>query len=381
MKFSEVIGQDDAKRRLVKLEAEGRVPHAMLITGPQGCGKMALALAFASYLLCANRHDGDSCGSCPQCAMLRKWAHPDLHLTFPVIKPKGSSADYKPISDDYLTEWRAMLEQGAYFTVEQWLDAMHASSQQAIMTVKEADELTHKLMMRSSQGGYKVSVVWLPERMHEATANKLLKLIEEPPSQTVFLLVSENPAAVLETIRSRTQQFALRRIDTDKVEEALIRQRAVDNDAAHRIARISEGNWLKALDALDADSENKVFLNDFKQLTRTSFMRNVAGMSKWTADVALYGREKQMRMLTFFGRMIRESFIYNFHIEDLSYLTQEEEDFLRRFAPYVHEANVIELSELMEKARTDIGRNANAKMLFFDLALNATVLLRRPVVQ
>ena len=159
MRFEEVIGQEGAKKRLRNLVEEGRVPHAMLFSGPQGCGKMALALAFASYLLCADRHDGDSCGSCPQCAMLRKWAHPDLHFTFPVIKPRNSSADYKPVSDDYIREWHQLLAEGPYFTIEQWLDRMGAESQQAIMTVKEADELSHKLSLRSSQGGYKVSLI------------------------------------------------------------------------------------------------------------------------------------------------------------------------------------------------------------------------------
>ena len=377
MKFEEVVGQDDAKQRLVRLVAEGRVPHAMLFTGPQGSGKMALAMAFASYLLCAQPHDGDSCGECPQCAMLRKWAHPDLHFTFPVIKSKNSSADAKPVSDDFIREWREMLAGGPYFTLEQWLDEMRAESQQAIMTVKEADELSHKLSLRSSQGGYKVSIIWMAERMREETANKLLKLIEEPPSQTVFLLVSENPTALLETIRSRTQRFDLRRIDIRQVEEALVARRGIDPEAAHRIARLSEGSWLKAVGALEAESESKAFLEDFITMTRQSFMRNVSGMVQWTANVAKYGREKQRRMLTYFNRMVRESFMFNFHNPDLVYMTIEEENFVKRFAPYVNELNVVELSELMEKASSDIGRNANAKMVFFDVALQTTVLLRR----
>lgn len=376
MKFEEVIGQEDAKQRLITMVEEQRVPHAMLFTGPAGCGKMALAMAFASYLLCANKHDGDSCGACPQCAMLRKWAHPDLHFTFPVIKPKNSASDYKPISDDYLKEWRELLADGPYFTLEQWLDAMRTESQQAIMTVREADELTHRLTLRSSQGGYKVAIIWMAERMNEATANKLLKLIEEPPSQTVFLLVSENPAALLETIRSRTQQFVMHRIETEKIEEALVGKRGIDADAAHRIARIAEGNWLKALDAIDADSENKSFLEDFKEMTRKSFTRNVAGMAQWVGNVTKYGREKQRRMLTYFIRMVRESFMYNFHHPELTYMTAEEEGFVRNFAPYVNEANVIQLFELFSKAANDIGRNANAKMVFFDVTLQATVLLR-----
>ena len=376
MKFEEVIGQGGAKHRLIKLVEEGRVPHAMLFTGPKGCGKMALAMAFASYLLCADRHDGDSCGKCPQCIMLRKWAHPDLHFTYPVIKLPGSSSDYKPISDDFSKEWHDLLADGPYFTIEQWLVAMRTTSQQAIMTVKEADTISHKLSLRSSQGGYKVSLIWLPERMREDTANKLLKMIEEPPSQTVFIMVSENPAALLETIRSRTQQFALQRIAVDDIEQALVQKRGIDGEPAKRLARFAEGSWLKAIDALDAESENREFLADFMTLNRLSFSRDVAGLAKWCSDVAKYGREKQKRMLTYFLRMTRESFIYNFHIPQLSYMTVQEENFVKKFAPFMNENNVMEMSDLLTEAIYDIGRNVNAKILFFDVALQSTRLIR-----
>ena len=376
MKFSEVIGQDDARQRLVRLVDEGRLPHAMLFCGPPGCGKLAMAMAFASYLLCSNRHDGDSCGTCPQCVMLRKWAHPDLHFTFPVFKPANTSADYKPISDDFISEWREQLAGGPYFTIEQWLTTMGVTTQQAIMTVKEADTVTHKLSLKSSQGGYKVSLVWLPERMNEQTANKLLKIIEEPPSQTVFLMVSEQPNMLLETIRSRTQRFDMPRISTEGIEEALVRLRGIDAEAAHRIARYAEGNWLKALDALDAESENRQFLNDFKTLTRGSFKRDVSGLMLWSTDASKLGREKEKRMLAYFLRMIRESFVYNFHQPELCYMTTEEEQFVRNFAPFVHENNVMQLSEILDKAIVDIGRNVNGRMVFFDLALQFTVLIR-----
>ena len=377
MKFEEVIGQHDAKERLRTLVAENRLPHALLFCGPEGNGKMALAMAFASYLLCANRHDGDSCGVCPQCTMLRKWAHPDLHFTFPVIKPTGSPSDYVPVSDDFIHEWYDLLAGGPYFTIEQWLDSIGTTSQQAIMTVKEADSVSHKLSLRSSQGGYKVSLIWLPERMREDASNKMLKLIEEPPSQTVFLMVSENPSALLETIRSRTQRMDLPRIDNEDIEKALVERRGVEATAAHKIARFAQGNWLAALDALDAQSESREFLNDFINLPRRSFTRDVAGMAQWSKNTSTYGREKEKRMLAYFLRMTRESFMYNFHNPDLSYMTQDEENFVKRFAPFVNERNVMMISELLSKAITDIGRNANAKMVLFDITLQLTVLLKK----
>ncbi len=377
MKFQEVIGQGEAKQRLVKLVEEGRVPHAMLFTGPKGCGKMAMAMAFASYLLCANRHDGDSCGTCPQCIMLRKWAHPDLHFTYPVIKQSGTTSDYKPVSDDFSKEWHDLLADGPYFTIEQWLLAMGTTTQQAIMTVKEADAISHKLSLRSSQGGYKVSLIWLPERMREDTANKLLKMIEEPPSQTVFILVSENPAALLETIRSRTQLFGMHRIAIEDIELALVQKRGIDEEPAKKLARFAEGSWLKALDALDAESENREFLTDFISLNRLSFSRDVKGLAKWSQDVTKYGREKQKRMLAFFLRMTRESFMYNFHIPQLTYLTTQEENFVKKFAPFMNENNVMEMAEVFSEAIRDIGQNANARIVFFDVALQSTKLIRK----
>ena len=376
MKFQEVIGQGEAKQRLVKLVEEGRVPHAMLFTGPKGCGKMAMAMAFASYLLCANRHDGDSCGTCQQCIMLRKWAHPDLHFTYPVIKQSGTTSDYKPVSDDFSKEWHDLLADGPYFTIEQWLLAMGTTTQQAIMTVKEADAISHKLSLRSSQGGYKVSLIWLPERMREDTANKLLKMIEEPPSQTVFILVSENPAALLETIRSRTQLFGMHRIAIEDIELALVQKRGIDEEPAKKLARFAEGSWLKALDALDAESENREFLTDFISLNRLSFSRDVKGLAKWSQDVTKYGREKQKRMLAFFLRMTRESFMYNFHIPQLTYLTTQEENFVKKFAPFMNENNVMEMAEVFSEAIRDIGQNANARIVFFDVALQSTKLIR-----
>ena len=376
MTFQEVIGQEDAKERLRMLVQENRVPHAMLFCGPQGCGKMALAMAFASYLLCANKADGDSCGHCPQCAMTRKWSHPDLHFTYPVIKAAGTSSDYKPVSDDFAREWHRLLGESPYFTIDHWLREIGAGNQQAIITVRESDEISRKLSLKSSQGGYKVSLIWLPERMNEASANKLLKLIEEPPSQTVFLLVSEEPVLLLETIRSRTQRFDMRAIETQAIEQSLIDQRGIDAPQAHRIARVAAGSWTKALDLLSAENEEHEFLDMFMRMNRQSFERNIRGMRTWSDDAYDMGRERQRRMLRYFLRMIRESFMYNFRIPELNYMTEEEENFVRRFAPYVNEANVIEMSDLIAEGIRDIGQNANARIVFFDTALRMTRLLR-----
>ena len=377
MKFSEVIGQEDAKQRLLSMVHEGRVPNALLLCGPSGCGKMALSLALASYLLCTSRTESDSCGKCSQCLMVQKWSHPDLHFSFPVIRPAGTGAEHKMQSDDFIDEWRHLLARGAYFSMDRWLTAMKAANQQAIIGVGESDSLLRKLSLKSSQGGYKVCIIWLPERMNAECANKLLKLIEEPPASTVFIMVCEEPGKLLETIRSRAQRIDIRRIDTDEIEQALIKQRCVDQDSARRIARAANGSWTAALDMLDTDSEKGEFLELFKTMMRLAYRADIKGMKKWSETVAAFGRERQRRLLAYFMHLVRENFVYNFHNPQLNYMTGDEEYFARNFARFVNEANIFEICALMERAMRDIGQNANPKMVFFDMAANIIVSLKR----
>lgn len=366
MEFAEVIGQQEARDELQRLADSGRVPHAMLFTGPAGCGKMALALALASRLL----------GNSP---MLRNWAHPDLHFSFPTIKPANASGDYKPKSDDFITQWRHMLASGPYFTLDQWMNEMGAANQQAVITVGESAALEHKLGIKSSQHGYKVSIMWLPERMNADCANKLLKLIEEPPSQTVFILVSEEPERIIGTIRSRTQRFDFRKIDDESLARALVERRGIEAETASRMAHVANGNWNKALEELSADGEKRTFLDLFIQLMRLSWTRDVRGLKKWSDDVAdrnKFGREKQKRMLTYFLHMVRESFVYNFRRPELCYMTQAEENFAKNFARFVNEANVVDIAAQLSQAIREISQNANARIVFFDLTLNMIVLIK-----
>ena len=375
MHWDEVIGQEEVKTRLKQMVGEGRLPHALLFCGPVGSGKMALALAFASYLLTETtsnemaRHNAE--------AMLAKWQHPDLHFTFPVIRPTGTSSDHKMVSDDFSKEWHEMLAQGPYFSMDQWLDQMHAANQQAIIYASESDDIIRKLSLKSSQGGYKVCIIWLPERMNGECANKLLKIIEEPPLQTVFLLVCEEPEKLLETILSRTQRLDIKKIETAAMERALVERRALDDAVAHRIARVANGNWLKAMEELDAGNENRLFLDMFIMLMRLAYQRNVKELKRWSETMAGYGREKQKRMMVYFLRLVRENFMYNFQNPELVYMTQEEENFAKNFARFINEANVMEISELFTRIIRDIGQNANPKIVFFDMALKVIVLLIR----
>ena len=371
MGFEQVIGQMDVQERLLQLVEEQRLPHALMLCGPTGAGKMALAMAFAAYLLKAN----SKMPAANTEAMLAKWEHPDLHFTYPTIKLSSMSADHKPVSDDFAHQWHEMVMEGPYFTMNEWLEMMGGENQQAIITAGESDALTHKLSLKSSQGGYKVSLIWLPERMNIECANKILKLLEEPPQQTVFLLVCEEPDKLLETIRSRVQRVDVKRIADEDIRQALIERRGLNEETAQRVTRMANGSWLKALELLSTDSENELFLDMFQTLMRLAYQRRVKDLKTWSERIAAMGRERQKRFLEYFLRLIRENFVYNFQEPDLCYMSQREEEFAQNFARFINEANVIPISELVNKAIRDIGQNANAKIVFFDMALQMIVLL------
>ncbi len=360
--FEQVIGQKEAQERLLKMVDEDRLPHAIMLCGPQGSGKMALAMGFAKRLL------GDS-------AMMAKWEHPDLHFTYPTIKLPSMSSDHKPVSDDFASEWHELIMAGPYFTMTEWLEQMGGENQQAIITAGESDDLLRKLSLKSSQGGYKVSLIWLPERMNIECANKILKLLEEPPSHTIFILVCQEPDRLLETIRSRVQRIDVKKIADEDIKQALMQKRGLTEEVAHRIARMANGSWLKALEMLNADSENELFLDMFQTLMRLAYQRKVKDLKTWSERMASLGREKQKRFLEYFLRLIRENFMYNFHQAELCYMTQREEDFAKNFARFINEANILPISELVNKAIRDIGQNANAKIVFFEMALQMIVLL------
>lgn len=381
MKFSEVIGQEEVWNRLMQMAEEERVPHALLFCGPKGCGKMAVALAFACYLM-GEREQMEDNGNLTaeqrrNQTMLSKWEHPDLHFTYPTIKSAKMSSEHQPVSDDYAKEWRELLSKGPYFQINDWTKMMDDSNKQAIITGAESDDLSRKLNFKSVMGGAKVSLIWLPERMNLTSANKILKLLEEPPSNTFFIMVSEEPELLLETIRSRTQRIDFKKIEDDKVEEALIKRRGLEANVAHRIARIAHGNWEAALEELDAGNENRQYLDMFIMLMRLAYMRNIHDLKKWSEVIATFGREKQKRMLDYFTHMLRESFMYNFQDQKLIYMTQDEEDFAKNFARFINEANIIDIFNLFDESKKFISQNANAKIIFFDMALKIIVLLIR----
>ena len=372
--FQQVIAQQDVKEHLLQMARENQLPHALMFCGPQGAGKLPLALAFARYLLCSQPTENDSCGECAGCRMLDNWAHPDLHFSFPVYK--GKSSDH-PVSDDFLEAWRNQLLENPYFDTEIWLNDIKAENQQITFYVQESDALQRKLALKSSQGGRKVVLMWLPEKMSQEVANKLLKLIEEPPMHTYFLLVSEDPDMVLGTIQSRVQRINVPSLTEEEISHALMTLHAVPEELAQNIAHISRGNYTEALKRLEAGNEQQQFFELFVQLMRSCYVRNLKDLQQWTQSVKELGRERQKRMLEYFQRLLRENFIYNFRKEEISYLTKEEEQFSQKFAPFINEINVIGIMDELSDAQRDIEQNVNAQMVFFDFALKMIILLKK----
>ena len=378
MYFKDVIGQQEVIERLVKDAQAGTVPHALLFCGPEGVGKLQTAIAFARYLLCRDKGTAaDSCGTCPACVKMDKLVHPDLHFVFPVIN-KSKSTGRSTVSDDEISTWRETVLEQQYFGFEDWLAAIDADNKQARIFVTESQSILGKLSLKSVEGGYKVMIIWHAEKMNAECANSLLKLLEEPPAGTVFILTTDTPELMLETILSRTQRIDFKRIPAELIEQKLTGPGyLLDSDTAAKIAHLSGGSWLKAMNALRVNAESDEFLEYFMQLMRLSYGRRLKDLKIWSDNVAGGGREWQKRFLAYCQRMIRENFICNFHNPELNYMTEQERQFSVRFAPYVNENNIIGLTEVLSDAQRDIEQNVNSKMVFFDLSLKTIMLMKQ----
>lgn len=374
MFFKDVIGQEEIKKKLIQEVNEGRIPHAQLICGPEGVGKLPLALAYARYISCAHPTAEDSCGTCPSCVKYNKLVHPDLHFMFPIVK---SAKNKKDVCDDYISEWRQLVTSSPYFSLNHWLNEMQAENSQAIIYAKESDEILRKLSLKSSEGGFKISIIWLPEKLHQVCANKLLKLLEEPPDKTIFLLISENPEIILPTILSRTQRLNVPKIENDCIARTLQMKYGVLETESVSIAHMANGNFIKALEAIHLNEDKQKFFDLFVSLMRLSYQKKIREMKLWSEQVASMGREKQKNFLEYCQRMIRENFIFNLKNKELNYMTANEENFASRFSPFVNERNVMGVMDELSEAQQHIEQNVNAKMVFFDFSLKMIVLLKQ----
>lgn len=373
MQFNKVIGQDAIKKRLIDGVLENRVSHAQLFSGPEGVGKLAMAIAYAQYVNCKNRDETDSCGVCPSCKKYQKIIHPDLHFVFPVVKtPKFKD----PVSDNYLDKWREQLLRNPYFNLNIWYQNIDVENAQGQIYVTESSEIIRKLNLKTFEAEYKVMIIWMADRMNVQCANKLLKMIEEPPSKTLFVLITENEGQILQTIRSRTQLVKFNGIDNHSMANALQQLPDTGGVNIQGLTHQANGNYIYALELISPDEEKGYLFEQFTSLMRISYKRDWMPMFDWVDNMASIGRERQKSFLLYCMKMIRENFVLNLKRPDIVFLSDQEKGFSDRFSPFINERNITSLSNEFEKAFRDISQNGNPKLIFLDLSLKIVKLIR-----
>lgn len=372
MQFKEIVGHKQEIEKLVNMADSGKVPHAMLFHGPSGIGKTAAARAFIQYINCDNPSGGDSCGKCAACLQTSKLNNPDVHYTFPIVK--NGSSDLK-LSEEYSEEWAGYLKEYPYMWPEKWNEAIKAGNSQPIIYVSESAEIMRLSSLSAYGKGYKIFLIWQPEKLQPAAANKLLKIIEEPFSDTIFIFISNNPGGIMPTIRSRLQGIEFRRLPEEEILKYLSLN-GKSGDEALSIARIARGDMNKASMLMQSAGEYQEFALMFISVMRACYARKMPELRDYAEKFAGYGREKSMRLLDYFARMLRESFISNLSCDKLEAMTTGEKNFVARFGPFINAANIEEMVKETDRAREDISRNANQKIVWFDYMIELTRLIR-----
>ncbi len=373
MLFKDVVGHPEVKNRLRNMVQENRIPHAQLFFGNEGVGNLPMAVAFSRYILCSDRTPEDSCGVCPACLKINKLAHPDLHFVFPI----ASSKDVK-VSTDLMTEFRETFLAQPYLNINDWFNELDAENKQPIIPAEESNEIIKKLSYTSYEGKGKIMIIWQPEKMNATAANKLLKMLEEPPDETMFFLVNNNMEQLLATILSRTQLVKFGPIDENDIAEKLIERFKLDTQNAHSLARLSEGNYREALFLVADTNQNVQNLQLFQNFMRAALKFDVFKINPWIDEMASLGREKQKLFLHYGIQIFRECLIHNFASADMIKLRGDELEFVKKFCNFVHQRNYERLVDDFNKAFYHIERNANPKVLFMDLALKTNELLNIP---
>ncbi|MBP3290741.1 MAG: DNA polymerase III subunit delta [Alistipes sp.] len=374
MRFADIIGQESLKRHLAESVDKGRISHAQLFSGAAGVGTLPLAIAYAQYLNCTSRHDGDSCGECPSCRQIAEAAHPDLHFVFPVNK-QGKKSGEVVLSDEFMPLWREMLEEsGGYFTPQQWYDRLDlGKTLKGLITAREADEIIRRLQFKSFESEYKIMIIWQPEAMNEDAANKILKILEEPWEKTVFLLVSERPDLLLPTILSRVQEVAVPRL---AIEDLMPMGRG-DEQQRRNMARLAAGNLIemRALAGGEQDAIKAESFELFCRLMRLSYNDKHLELMEWADEVAQLTREQQRALLRHTARLLRESYMLHAGLGSISYLWGAEADFCNKFAPFIGNQNVEFILDQIETAMRQVSQNGNARIIFthFALAVSKTI--------
>lgn len=371
MKFSEIIGHDDLKRRLRQQIDAGRVSHAQLFTGLAGYGTLPLALAYVQYLFCPNRHAGDSCGECPSCRQIEALAHPDLHFVFPVNKREKRSGEVVT-SDLFIEKWREIWhEKRGVFSAEEWYERLDlGKTMKGLITAKESEEIIRKLQFKSYSSEYKAMIIWLPEAMNQEAANKILKILEEPWEKTLFILVSERPELLLQTIISRTQEVSVPRIDVATLREVAIAEGKSPEEALN-MARLAGGSLLELGELMrgESDEMRHQCFELFTRLMRLSYNDKHLELFEWADDMTALTREGQRQFFLHSVRLLRESYMLHAGLGKISYLWGEEAEFCAKFAPFIGNQNIEALISEIERAMLQIAQNGAPRIVFTHFAL------------
>lgn len=374
MFFKDVIGQNHIKKHLKSTTEKGRIPHAQLFIGKEGSGVLPMAIAYAQYLLCLNANDEESCKV--KCENL---AHPDLHFAFPVTT--NDKIKKHPISNLFLEDWRLFVKEQPYGSLYNWLQFIGVENKQGLIGVDEAESIVKSLTLKAFEGGFKVMVIWRAEKMNTAAANKLLKLIEEPPEKTIFILCAEDEEQIISTIKSRCQAIHFPALSEKDIAESLVIREKITENVAYKFAHQSEGNYNKALHLLHHDSSDIIFETWFITWIRTAFRAKgnatvVQQLVSWSDEIAKSGRETQKRFLKYCLQFFRQAMLLNYNSEAIVFLETETKGFdLKKFAPFVHSGNILEISNELNDAIYHIERNGNAKIVLLDLSIKLTRLL------
>ena len=384
MRFKDIIGHNALKRHLAESIDKGRISHAQLFSGAAGVGTLPLAIAYAQYLNCTSRHDGDSCGVCPSCIKMQQLAHPDLHFVFPVNK-QGKKSGEVVLSADFMPLWREMVEEsGGYFTRQEWYDRLDlGKTLRGIISAREADEIIRRLQFKSYESEYKITIIWQPETMNDEAANKILKILEEPWDKTLFLLVSERTDLLLPTIISRTQEVAVKRLQNEDLMELgreMVQTGAqIDEQQLLNTARLAAGDvieWRRLMGGAE-DAMRKEAFEKFCSLMRLSYNDKHLELMDWADDVAQLSREQQRSMLLHAARLLRESYMLHAGLGQISYLWGEEAKFCQNFAPFIGNQNIEYLISEIETALRQVSQNGNSRIIFTHFALAVSKQINR----
>mgnify|MGYP003657705283 FL=1 len=379
MLFKDILGLSHIKKHLTFSADAGRIPHAQLFVGQEGCGTLPMAMAYAQYVICANTQ-GENTGDHTACnAKCNSISHPDVHFAFPVSN--SDKIKSHAVSNHYMEEWREFLRDQPYGNLFDWYRLIGIEKKQGI-GVDEAQEVVKKLALKSYEGGYKVMIIWMADRMNNSAANKLLKLIEEPPAKTVFILIAEEEEQIIQTIRSRCQILHFPPLAEEVIAQGLL-EKGLSKEEALRISHEADGNFKKALDLMNQDSEDLVFERWFVQWVRSAFKAKgnkaaIHDLILWSEEVAKTGRETQKKFMLYCLAIMRQAMLTNYNVSELTYMKIRVEGFqLAKFAPFIHENNIQQITQELEDAIYHIERNGNSKIILTDLSIKLTRLLHK----